>query len=233
MREIIFRGVAIKDSLAVSPNYTKGTLLYGGYYSEGDNHFIVANFNVFEVEPGSVQQAIGLKDKNNESIYEGDILKTKHGNGQVAWNEEYLQYFILFGNEKGSESLDIGWSKDIEVVGNIYEHSQLKEEDTLQDIQVEVVSLNTAQRLKRRGWKLGQTAIRYSKEARCTVYHKVPKEEDVSFGCDAPNYSELKAMCNAVGLVGFEDMPIEHLAERLMEYNSRHKIKLSDYEFHI
>ena len=93
----------------------------------------------------------------------------------------------------------------------------------------DVVSLQTAQRLKRRGWKIGQTEIRYSKEARCSVYHKVPKNQYVITGCDAPNYNELKQMCYAVGLVGLEDMPVEHLAERFIAYVSRHKIKLSEY----
>lgn len=94
----------------------------------------------------------------------------------------------------------------------------------------EVVSLQTAQRLKRRGWALGQTEIRYAKEAKSSVYHKVRKSRYVIIGCDAPNYYELKQMCYAVGLVGIEDMPVEHLAERLISYVYRHKIKLSDYE---
>ena len=95
----------------------------------------------------------------------------------------------------------------------------------------EVVSLDTAQKLKRRGWKIGKTEVRYSKDAHSSVYTKVPKSKYVYFGCDAPNNEELRKMCNSVGLIGVEEMPIEHLATRLLEYCKRHKLKLSDYDF--
>ena len=95
----------------------------------------------------------------------------------------------------------------------------------------EVVSLATAQKLKRRGWKIGRTDFRYSKRSNCTVYDLVPKSTYVYFGCDAPNDEELRKMCNSVGLIGVEEMPIEHLATRLLEYCKRHKLKLSDYDF--
>ena len=50
-------------------------------------------------------------------------------------------------------------------------------------------------------------------------------------GADAPNDKELRKMCYSVGLIGIEEMPIEHLATRLLEYCKRHKLNLSDYDF--
>ena len=95
----------------------------------------------------------------------------------------------------------------------------------------EVVSLSTAQKLKRRGWQIGKTDFRYSKRNNCTVYDLVPKSKYVVMGADAPNDKELRKMCYSVGLIGIEEMPIEHLANRLLEYCKRHKLKLSDYDF--
>lgn len=95
----------------------------------------------------------------------------------------------------------------------------------------EVVSLSTAQKLKRRGWRIGKTEVRYSKDAHSSVYTIVPKSQYVCFGFDAPNYEELKKMCYSVGLVGVEEMPIEHLATCLLDYCRRHKINLSEYDF--
>ena len=68
-------------------------------------------------------QYFGLKDKNGKDVFVGDFLRTKYGTGQVCWDEQYFQFFILFDSENadGSEALDVSWSKDIEVIGNIYE----------------------------------------------------------------------------------------------------------------
>ena len=95
----------------------------------------------------------------------------------------------------------------------------------------EVVSLSTAQKLKRRGWQIGKTDFRYSKRNNCTVYDLVHKSKYVVMGADAPNDKELRKMCYSVGLIDIEKMPIEHLANRLLEYCKKHKLKLSDYDF--
>ena len=95
----------------------------------------------------------------------------------------------------------------------------------------EVVSLSTAQKLKRGGWEIGKTDFRYSKRSNCTIYDLVPKSKYVVMGADAPNDKELREMCYSVGLIGIEEMPIERLANRLLEYCKRHKLKLSDYDF--
>ena len=113
---------------------------------------------------------------------------------------------------------------------NKVENMQLSRNDG-NTMLAEVVCLTTAQKLKRRGWKIGRTDFRYSKRSNCTVYDLVPKSTYVYFGCDAPNDEELRKMCNSVGLIGVEEMPIEHLATRLLEYCKRHKLKLSDYDF--
>lgn len=113
---------------------------------------------------------------------------------------------------------------------NKVENMQLSRNDG-NTMLAEVVCLTTAQKLKRRGWKIGKTELRYSKDAHSSVYRKVPKSEYVYFGCDAPNYEELKKMCYSVGLIGLEEMPIEHLAQRLLDYCKRHKLKLADYDF--
>lgn len=96
--------------------------------------FVSSPFNIQDLQDRKVQftsdcsmlQYIGLKDKDGNEVYEGDILETPYGRkGQVAWDEQYLEYCILFEGEGtwdgGSDNLDIGWSGDIKVVGNIHE----------------------------------------------------------------------------------------------------------------
>lgn len=77
-----------------------------------------------------LMQSTGLKDKNGVDVYQGDIIKCTSGcPHEVIWLEEYGGTFIggmpawyLSGLNNG-----YSWTGEEEVIGNIYENSDLVE----------------------------------------------------------------------------------------------------------
>ena len=89
----------------------------------------------FEVDPSTICQCTGLKDKNNRLIWENDIVKDKNGNLYKAfWQDNYYQFSWICIN---SDKLPIGakwdlWSFksfEIEIVGNIFDNKDLLESE--------------------------------------------------------------------------------------------------------
>ena len=115
MRELKFRGKLLNDSDSFK-TYKKGTIIEGGFCSQGIKTFIVAHFNVFEVEPKSVSQFTGLKDKNGNDIYEGDILYfIDHNTNLEVFRQRVGAYAIGY-------PLDY---EQCEIIGNIHQNPEL------------------------------------------------------------------------------------------------------------
>ena len=76
----------------------------------------------YEAIPETVGQSTGLKDKNGNLIYEGDILQDKYGClHPISWNIKGFyetDTFALAGFYKTIQ-------EDMEVIGNIYENPEL------------------------------------------------------------------------------------------------------------
>ena len=78
-----------------------------------------------------LMQSTGLKDKNGVDVYQGDIIRCTRGcPHEVIWLEEYGGIFFggmpawyLSGLSNG-----YAWTGREEVIGNIYENSELLEE---------------------------------------------------------------------------------------------------------
>ncbi|TDM32711.1 hypothetical protein ETI11_01345 [Macrococcoides canis] len=94
---------------------------------------------VFGIEDFELMQSTGLHDKNGKEIFEGDIVK-------VSQDDEYFISFVKNMIEFDCPGFDVPFPDDwnyecnvlshvmnteqnIEIIGNIHEHSELLEED--------------------------------------------------------------------------------------------------------
>lgn len=85
----------------------------------------------YEVDPSTICQCTGLKDKNGKLIWENNIVRDDNGNLYKAfWQDRYYQFSWICVK---SDKLPIGakwdfWSirnYEIEVIGNIFDNPEL------------------------------------------------------------------------------------------------------------
>ena len=126
MRDILFRGKRLEN----------GAWVYGSLLQVEceDGSIVTAIFDRkdsggdAEVHSSTVGQYTGLKDKNGERIWEGDIVKGRYS-GKVAevqaevWNCGCCHGVLGFST--GTSDPDIG--DTLVVIGNIYDNTELLE----------------------------------------------------------------------------------------------------------
>jgi len=126
MREIKFRGKRIVN----------GEWVYGYYeflrtplIHWMEEYRMGGMLCLAQVDPSTVGQYTGLKDKNGTEIYEGDVLKSvAYGYvGEVKYVPENAAFLVFWSDDKGRHAgyLDDGMCSRIEVIGNIHDNPEL------------------------------------------------------------------------------------------------------------
>ena len=109
----------------ILPIFNKCEVSYG--YDDRYEDFV-------EVDPSTICQCTGLKDKSGKLIWENDIVRDDNGNLYKAfWQDRYYQFSWICVK---SDKLPIGakwdfWSirnYEIEVIGNIFDNPELMHE---------------------------------------------------------------------------------------------------------
>lgn len=139
MKEILFRGKRVDNGEWVYGNYE--------YYHKPEKHIISDIYNKITkgVSPETIGQFIGLTDKNDTRIFEGDIVKFKDTSfgysyiGFVCFHKgsNVIQYKFINQDKfhqigKTTEWQDMHASGTItyeyEVIGNIHDNPELLKE---------------------------------------------------------------------------------------------------------
>ena len=125
MREILFRGKSLDN----------GKWIEGDLLRINGHVFIFPDpapkgIDKYKVDPATVGQYTGRKDKNGKKVYEADILTDKFGSmGVVEWRDS--GFVVNFGDTDIFDLSDcFGDSYQMWVVGNIHDNADLIEANT-------------------------------------------------------------------------------------------------------
>lgn len=125
MRAIKYRGYNRKNK----------KWLYGFYLQNRGQHFVCPDefatgktWEDYEIDPETLGQFTGMKDKHGVEIYEGDVISYVKGykrdkNGD--WVDDKETFVVEFDNGVFSNHSLFSVSESVEIIGNIHDNPEL------------------------------------------------------------------------------------------------------------
>ena len=120
MRDILFKAKHIVLNKWYEGYYVKIGILHYICVAEEDS-----SFRFIEIEPSTLCQYTGLKDRNGDKIWEHDIVEigSEDDYFKLEWQEDTASFVMV--SDSFIVTFDNYWSHEIEVIGNIFDNSDL------------------------------------------------------------------------------------------------------------
>lgn len=128
------------DRMVHPEHYFVGYIIIEPYKGTADDDWSITGTYFYEIDPETICQYTGLKDKNGKKICENDIVKcNKRKDGfefyKVLWRKYYadfgvepLEFGVQYPISLGENEQDIKGC-NYEVVGNIFDNTELLRQD--------------------------------------------------------------------------------------------------------
>ena len=118
MREIIFRGKRLDNGEWISGNLFVNDTDGRAYILAGSRTVTIE----WEIDPSTVGQYTGLKDKHGKKIFEDDIISLRTGRPHVVRFKDGA--FLL-----EDSAIPISFANKFEIIGNIHDNLVLIKEE--------------------------------------------------------------------------------------------------------
>ena len=131
-REILFKAKRVDNGEWVEGHYYS-QVYHKGTIEEEWYHFIKPigseSWESARIDESTLCQYTGLTDKNNNKIWENDIVEIvgESGNFVIEWADTEAKWIMYKKADCYSVDFDNYWSSDTEVVGNKFDNPELLE----------------------------------------------------------------------------------------------------------
>ncbi len=111
-----------------------GEWVYGGLITDGKGNYAIATLVILNnchsavvrlVDPATVGQYTGLKDKNGKEIWDGDVVSTRDAEGYECRRIVVHERGVYIVKELDSTDKAYFNHKEGEVIGNIHDNPEL------------------------------------------------------------------------------------------------------------
>ena len=139
MREILFKAKRIDNGEWVQgylfdDGFENGRMFVGGlvieeYHGTACDDWNITGIDFYDVDPSTICQYTGLKDRNGKLIWENDVVKHDFGKDQIGVQLAIVKYDSKYACYQIKPIYDWMYcdKSDCEVIGNIFDNPELLE----------------------------------------------------------------------------------------------------------